>query len=555
MKSIAPFIGLGAAILAAAAFPPAARASAAVSGVPGFLAVATLLGPAPPTQQLHLVLHLPYPNPATVQRYAQAVADPSSPTFGKYLSPSQFTATFGPSPKSYSTVEYVATNAGMQVVGTYANRKVVDVVGTVAQAELLFGTLINQYSLNNVIYYANGTPAELPAQLSGTLMAVSGFTNFALQVAQPPSVGTPTGYGPLDIQRAYKEPVTRKPRLTGAGLTVAIETAYDYADSDISGFWNAYGIKHTGTLQRVLVNDPVNQGLPPPALTDETTLDVEQTTSSAPGANVLVYEAADTLNSTFDDVYEATVNNPRIDVVTTSFGQCEAGADPYEVAADNDLFEQAASQGQTRFAAAGDNGAQDCGQNSPPFGWPGFANPNTVDFPASSPSIAAAGGTTLQLGSGGQILSEVAWSGSGGGLSALFAKPVYQAHVAHVIGNHRNVPDVALNADPNTPYAFFYNGSFAMTVAGTSAVAPNLAALYAQIDQFYGRRQGLAQTGLYAAWHRNGYPGAAFNDITQGSNNGYSAHSGYDQVTGAGSLNGYVYMLQIPQPARQGIHR
>ena len=110
---------------------------------------------------------------------------------------------------------------------------------------------------------------------------------------------------------------------------------------------------------------------------------MEQTTANAPGANVIVYEAADTLNSTFDDMYEQTVTDSRVDVVTTSFGQCEAGADPHEIAADNDLFEEAAAQGQTRFAASGDNGAQDCGLNSSaPSVCSGFPSPTTVDFPA-----------------------------------------------------------------------------------------------------------------------------------------------------------------------------
>ena len=157
------------------------------------------------------------------------------------------------------------------------------------------------------------------------------------------------------------------------------------------------GLRAPATSNRKYVDDPVDQGLPAPGQNDETTLDVEQSTSNAPGANVLVYEGVDPLNSTFDDIYEMTAIDPRVDVVSTSWGSCEAGADPNEVAADNDLFEQAAAEGQTRFAASGDNGSRDCGTNNPPDGLPGEPNPTTVDFPASSPWIGASGGTTLTL--------------------------------------------------------------------------------------------------------------------------------------------------------------
>jgi kumamolisin len=517
------------------------------ASVPGFVGVASLVGPAPPNQAIHLVVHLAYPRPAAVASFVESVNAPASPNYGGFLTPGQFALSFGPSGHSYSTVEYVATKAGMSVVQRYANRKVIDLVATVAAADLLFHTVINQYNYNNVTYYANGSPAHIPSALKGLVMAVSGFNNFAHKVAQPPSVPSRFGFGPRMIEAAYHEPIHVNPALNGAGATIAIETAYDFLDSDLQAFWSTFHVTRLGSVTRVPVNDPVNQGLPPPAPNDETTLDVEQTTSNAPGANVVVYEAVDTLNSTFDDMYEQTAIDPHVDVVTTSFGSCEAGSDPNEVAADNDLFQQAAAEGQTRFAASGDNGSHDCALNSPPYGLPGYPNPDTVDFPASSPYVAAAGGTTLTLNANHSIASEIAWPGSGGGASIFFARPSYQEPVKTLANSHlRNVPDVALDADPNTPYAMAYLGSFSLPVGGTSAVAPNLAALYAQIDGYYGHRLGLAQTGLYNGFRRGTYPGTAWHDIVAGSNGAFSAHAGYDNVTGAGSLDGYRYMRQIP---------
>ena len=519
--------------------------------VPIFTQVAQLAGPADPTRQVRLVVFLAYPDQPSVDAFVSAVNDPSSPTYGRFLSQAKFTTRFGPSSRSYTMVEYVLQSAGFQIINTYPNRKVIDVVGTVAQADALFNTVIDYYAYQNWTYYANSVPALVPNALKGVVMAVSGFDNFTRKVAIP-LVSTfppgPTGFGPADLQTAYDEPIKVDSTLRGAGATMAVETAYDYLDSDLSAYWTQYGVQRTGYVQRVLVDDPVDQGLPAPGQSDETTLDVQQTTSNAPGANLLVIEAADALNATFDDVYERTVTDPRIDVVTTSWGSCEAGADPNEVAADNDLFEQAAAEGQTTFAASGDNGSKDCGMNDPPFGLPGEPNPTTIDFPSDSWWVAAAGGTTLTLNAKRKIQSEIAWSGSGGGVSSMFALPPYQQGVPTLASTSmRNSPDVALVADPATPYSLYYLGTWALPVGGTSAVAPNMAALYAQIDSYWGHRLGLAQTGLYHGFAHGTYPGRVWHDIVSGNNGDFSAHAGYDNVTGVGSLDGYKYMRQIPR--------
>ncbi|MBV8164713.1 MAG: S8/S53 family peptidase [Candidatus Eremiobacteraeota bacterium] len=553
MKWFRSFAALALAVFALSGKSPALALSAdgIAASVPQFESVATYVGPAPATQKVHLVVFLAYPNQAAVDSFAQTVNNPDSTSYGAFMTPDQFAATFAPSPSTYSTVEYLIAGAGIQVVQTYANRKVIDAVATVAQADAVFHTIISQYRYRNVTYYANSVPALVPSALKGIVMAVSGFNNFAQHFAQPPQVNnpltTPLGYGPRDIETAYNEPI-HAGGWTGSGVTIAIETAYDYLDNDASGYWSAFGVKRTGYLVRKFVDDPVPQGLPLPGQSDETTLDMEQTTSNAPGANVIVYEGVDPLNSTFDDMYEQTVIDPRVDVVTTSWGSCEAGSDPNEVAADNDLFEQGAAEGQTRFAAAGDNGSRDCGTNNPPDGLPGQPNPITVDFPSSSPWVGAAGGTTLVLNANRSIRSESAWSGGGGGFSQFFGLPRYQSIVQTLASTKwRNTPDVALDADPNTPYALFYLGSWGLAVGGTSCVAPGLAAMYAQIDQYWGHRLGLSQTGLYNGFRTRTYPGVAWHDIVSGSNGDYNAHPGYDNATGVGSLNGYRYMLQIPR--------
>jgi subtilase family serine protease len=160
-------------------------------------------------------------------------------------------------------------------------------------------------------------------------------------------------------------------------------------------------------------------------------------------------------------------------------------------------------------------------------------------WPAVSPNVVSVGGTALYTGAGGAYASEAAWDGSGGDSAWYEPAPTWQAAVTG--DAWRDAPDVAYNADPATGFSVYdsyaYQGrSGWLTIGGTSAGAPQWAALVAIADQ--GRAlagkaplDGAAQTlpALYRL------PQADFHDITWGDNGWYFASPGYDLVTGRGS--------------------
>ena len=87
------------------------------------------------------------------------------------------------------------------------------------------------------------------------------------------------------------------------------------------------------------------------------------------------------------------------------------------------------------------------------------------------------GGTTLTV-AGGAYVSESVWltserssgtEGGGGGISGLFTIPNYQVGLVSSasLGSNtmRNVPDVALNADPQNGYFVVVNCEFFCTCA------------------------------------------------------------------------------------------
>ena len=155
-----------------------------------------------------------------------------------------------------------------------------------------------------------------------------------------------------------------------------------------------------------------------------------------------------------------------------------------------DALEAAASAavalGMPIFAASGDDDSNDGG------------GVTGVDAPASCPHIVGCGGTTLTA------TAETVWNnnpgradgeGTGGGYSAHFPAQSWQVGIPRApMGLGRMVPDLALNADPNTGYPIVVHGQ-QIIVGGTSAGAPIIAAFFAARG-----KRGFLTPGFY--WRR-----------------------------------------------------
>ena len=350
------------------------------------------------------------------------------------------------------------------------------------------------------------------------------------------------GFYPQDIHGAYEFPAS----LNGAGLTIGLlEFSNGYNPRDVQAFWNQFGITPPQLTFVSVDGTPNDNGVNPYDL--EATLDIEWSGALAPGAGLVVYEASAGSSDTafalsvlksLHYAYHDTVNKP--DILSISYGDGETRFPPVTMTSWDLLARNAALIGITIFVASGDQGA---------YGLHGVGRPIChVDAPANCPHVVAVGGTHLVLNPQGHIMVETGWTdvnhngASGGGISQVFGVPVYQESLSLPVkaGDHlgRGVPDVALNADPDTGYAVFFQGAWTI-VGGTSASSPIWAALMALVGQ--NRAQaGKAAIGyvnplLYALDHAS-----TFHDITVGNNSydgviGYQCTPGWDAVTGWGS--------------------
>jgi hypothetical protein len=265
----------------------------------------------------------------------------------------------------------------------------------------------------------------------------------------------------------------------GAGETIALIEMYHDPNltSDLQTFDTKYGLP-TPTLN--VINQAGTQ-------TDsgwgqEESLDVEWAHAIAPGASILVVEAApgftnsQALQNLMSAVQTASTSStasglgiPPVAVVSMSWGFNEF---PGETQYDSYFT----TPGITYIAASGDT--------------PG------AEYPASSPDVLAVGGTSLTLSSSGGYGSETAWYDSGGGYSPYEAEPAYQQSIQTT--GQRSTPDVAFDGDPNTGVQVYFTpapgsgfgrwnsgtpqGSWA-TVGGTSLGTPAWAGIIAIVDQ------------------------------------------------------------------------
>ena len=247
-----------------------------------------------------------------------------------------------------------------------------------------------------------------------------------------------------------------------------------------------------------------------------------------------MYACGDLNNS--NDAYARALDDlesgaqPNMHQITISFGAGELSDESQsDINAVHGLFTAIAAYGVSIFCSSGDEGA--------------YANDEgrvEAIFPASDPVATDVGGTTLSLDTNDNIIAESAWSvtgtkshdSSGGGISVYFARPSWQVGTGVNTGAMRQVPDVALNGDPDTGYYVYFNGKVEQD-GGTSVSTPCWAGLCAMLNQ------ARAAQGLSAISGFNSlvYPllgTSAFRDITTGSDGIYSATTGYDLLTGIG---------------------
>ncbi|MHB1630521.1 MAG: S53 family peptidase [Bacilli bacterium] len=575
----------------------------------------TDLGPADPNQIVSMSIVLKAQHTAQLANYIAQTVNPASANYHKFLSVSQFRGLYAPPATDVSQLIGYLTAHRIQSYA-YADGLLVKAVGPASAFEQLFKIQIENLSINGSTFYASSKAIAFPKAFAKLVLTTVGLSNYTaaapqmmmLSKSQQPATasapvklpkhGTATGvpgqYTVGDVARIYHINGLYKKGITGKGQTIGIATFANFHVQDAYHYWNAIHLKYKpNRIRQVFVDG--GGALGKAAGSGETALDVEQSGGIAPNANIVVYDAANTDQGFVDVFYQAASDNV-VNTLSVSWGSPElfylASQQTGQLQALHQAFMEAAVQGISTFAAAGDSGAFDVNAAVP---YPFVSKVVSVDAPSSDPYVTATGGTTLagsiHLKKGWvNVPSTRAWSwkylanytntnygplalytrnifpvGGGGGVSSVWPVPWYQKGIPSIQKTPpgqqlidftqtppsvyyqlhggfagRNTPDIAMNADPYTGYLLYStpDGGWIKNVGGTSMAAPQMNGITALLGQYLGSRIGLLNPALYAMAKANAYgPNGPLTAITAGSNWYYSAIPGYNQATGVGSPN------------------
>lgn len=571
---------------------------------------AQYFGDADPNSQVTVDFVFKVQHQDQLAKYIKDTTTPGSNNFRSYLTPSQFQQKYGASNGAINQLKIFLNRYGITDIKVYPDNLIVTVTGTAAQLNKALNVEIQRAEYKGKAFHASKSDPKLPTDVAQNMLCVLGLTNYSDFTSQaikesgdlksaPQSVPGVPGNTPLDLAEHYNVNPLYKAGATGAGQTIGIVTLADFNTKDAYDFWDQLGISYKGKQVNKI---PVDGGAPLGAAygSDETTLDVQQSGALAPQANVNVYVAPNT-DTGFIDAFAKAINDNVAQSISASWGESETiiqAAVNYNVEtpaypyAFNELYMQAAAQGQATFAASGDSGAYSAERDLGTF------DLSTLN-PSDSPYITAAGGTTLpgftrtvNGVTSFPVNKERAWGydyyfpvaqqlgyvfphpiyfeGSGGGFSKFFATPDYQLGVKGVntfsavnlftsspdfasvtknknpnvvtgTGTGRNMPDISMDADPHTGYGVYMNLPDAKDewaqYGGTSFVAPQLAGLSALINSSVGQRVGFWNPQIYQFAKQSDSPFTPLNDTGTTNDNGYytgTAGTIYNQATGLG---------------------
>lgn len=499
----------------------------------------TALGPLSSSQALPITVDLALRNRAVLD---QDIAS------GVVLTPAQFNAQFAPAAASASQVAAYLRQFGLTGIAVNANNTLVTASATVAQAQSAFNTRLQSFKVGAKMMFANTAAAEVPASLGGVVQAVLGLNNVAaMQPAPLPAssassclisgIGYPCTYNPQGFWKAYDASSAS----TGSATPIAI-----FAEGNLTQVVKDLRQEETANA---LPQVPVTVVPTGPASTDtsgadEWDLDTQYSTGMADTVSQLyIYDAPSLSDADTTTEFEAFVQMDKAKAASASFGECEYQAkQDGSLAADDQIFAEAAVQGQTVFASAGDTGGfcpLPVSENGVPAGFP------DVNYPASSKYVVAVGGTTLITNTSGGYGAELAWLAGGGGISIFESYPTWQASdgvtglvASTVCGLHllnincgRTVPDIAMDADPESGANVYVSGT-PEGVGGTSLSSPLALGVWARLETADHNGLTFASPILYK---RLG--SAAFHDVILGDTGPYPATPGYDLATGIGTFD------------------
>jgi subtilase family serine protease len=549
--------------------PPAALAQRIADNVPAGIRQASDLGRVNATEPITVTVHLQLQNKTGFDKEVDALYDPASPSYHKWLTEADL-AKYAPPSEQSDAVRKELESHGLEILS--ADGFSIRARGTAANVETAFNTQVHNFQLNGKVFRAHVVNARLTGPAGDYVAAVAGLEshqarlnlsraiNLKTKLPPPtvalskveasgglaslitdqilytpsaflfttPGASLPVGvyfgnvyganpnlvpdYTPAQLEALYGLPTAYKAGFDGTGQTIVLLEAYGdpTIEADANAFSSLTGLPPltSSNFKIIYPNGPPVSPVAGILLgwDIEIDIDVQWAHSIAPGAKIVVVVAPGADNESLQAGMSYIVKNHLGDAVSDSWGgEADLFSGPLEEQSFDQILELAAAKGISFQFSSGDSGDNGLGT---PIG--------AISVPANSPHATAVGGTSILNNPNGPGYETLGWGssfvllnnqgvqdppspyppffgGSGGGESAYFPKPSWQASLP---GTGRQTPDVSALADPYTgvPIVATSQGVQGVQVGwgGTSLASPIFTALWVIANQHAGHSLGLA---------------------------------------------------------------
>lgn len=567
-------------------------------------------GPANPAfraDRLLLILRRSSDRETALRTFLDSLQDPYSPNYRQFLTPEQFGSRFGVRESDLNRIVGWLRDRGFKVAGVNKGRTAIEFSGTIAQLQEAFEVPMRRYSADGVEHLANAADPSVPAALAPLIAGIANLNDF-----KPHSMAVPGAHGawsetahhikpqltttvgnepylfvtPSDAATIYDAPDSlnsnlgsTQMRFDGTGVTIGVVGNVDPDFSAIMDYRALFGLP---SGHWTIVRDGDYENFDQSADPTEALLDSEVAGGLAPGADVILYAAGDTLfQSGLILAIDRAIDDNTVGILSVSFGACEADLGTAGNLQILQEWEQATAQGIAVTVAAGDSGSASCdnfnteqaaqyglavnGLASTPYdiavggtdfdvldsGFSNYVSSSNSTYyvsalkyipenpwnnstrvngvlSANTPLLNSKGLTSIVAGSGGPSTSG-AVDGSGNPIP--YAKPQWQQNfLASNQDTARDLPDVSAFSGSGLHRALWAvcgpndcSGGAQWTitgVGGTSASAPAFAGILALVNQAIGASNRLGQPNWILYRLAQSAP-SAFHQITTGNNSVY----------------------------------
>lgn len=520
------------------------------SSTPSMLNRASYVGAVDQSKEMKATVWLKLRNRDDLDDCLHDIYTPGNQSYHKFLTNSEFPASYGPSENDVNDVKQYFESQGFIVGFIPSDGAFVEVSAKVSDIEHTFHVNINNYMYEGNLHYSNNRPIGLEASIADKVSGVSGLDDF-MEVSPDyllyePQIGVePAKYTPRLFQAAYGVDKLISSGIDGTGQTIAVVIAYDnpQAEENLNVFSSRYFLPPCTTANGCFTKvNQYNQTGPLPVAdaswATETDLDLQSIHSLAPNAKILLVEADSSSYTNMLTALHTVINGNLAGVISNSWGSRDV------LTSFEWWFQYAAAIGITTNFSSGDYG-----DNKKYYGL------LTVDYPSASPFVTAIGGTRLVVTTDARYKNETAWAapgsnlGSVGGLSYIYSSNEWQraklqdvnASGYGIVGSHRAVPDISMDGDPITG-AVIYSGGRWASYGGTSLACPQFSALMALANQARAQR-GKGRVGLVASLiysmpysrHQGAAPITNIVGPESTVSSVLSASPGWNDITGLGS--------------------